>query len=734
MRENKKLRIIHKNTGESEGSKDRKSTNPDELLSGLFDSVSKIKPAESPVASNPFTNQPDYEDIVVDDVTQEKINQLQKITFELEKKELDISLPATLDASLQVDYLKELNKNQCIAAINTEGPCLVIAGAGSGKTRVIVYRVSYLLETGADPGQILLLTFTRKAAREMLNRVEKLLHNKSSLKIPGGTFHAFANYTLRRFANMLGLSPSFTIIDSEDSADAIDLIKTELKYNKQYQKFPKKQRLQEIISASRNRMMPVAEVIEREFSGLEDFVQEIETIKQGYQRYKTLSNVMDYDDLMELLLHHLKANPVFLRRLQDMYRYILVDEFQDTNVVQKEIVTLLAHKHQNIMAVGDDSQSIYAFRGANYENILRFHETFPNAFIVKIEQNYRSNQGILDFTNAIISKATLGYRKKLYSDNQTHWKPVIRQFYSQIEEAEFIVDRVLELREKGIPLEQQAVLFRAMWHSNFIQTELLKRNIPYVVVGGLKFTERRHIKDLIAFLRVLQNPSDAVAWHRILKLLPGIGKISAGKILKDIRIRDGKISFEEFSNRKFFDELEKLATALNKAKEEEKNLSTKINQIKNYYAPILETLEYDFAVRMNDIQVFIELAEKYQDLEQFLSDFALDPPANRFQDKGTPLIDEEEDKPLVLSTVHSAKGLEWYAVFIPFALDGLFPSIRAFKHIEQLEEERRLFYVACSRAKEQLYITMPSYVASYNAFFSFPSRFITEIDENLYIT
>jgi DNA helicase II / ATP-dependent DNA helicase PcrA len=674
-----------------------------------------------------------YEEPEHDPNIDTKIQHLQQITRAIEKKPTaSIDLAQIQQNSYKINYPESLNRAQLAAAVLFKGPMLVIAGAGSGKTRIITYRVSFMLENGVDPGSMLLLTFTRKAAREMLARVEKLLQTNVADKLPGGTFHAFANYILRRYANFLNIHPNFTIIDAEDSADIIDLLKTELKLNRTGSRFPKKNRIQEIISASRNRMLSIREIVDREYSGLIEFVDQITLIAQGYKKYKQISNVFDYDDLLEMLYEHLKNNKSFRKKLQEKYHYILVDEFQDTNIVQKGIVDFLAEKHRNIMVVGDDAQSIYAFRGANYENILKFPETFPECKVVKIEQNYRSNQAILNFTNGIIDNAKLGYKKKLFSKITRNSKPVIQKFFTQQDEATFITDKVLELRETGIELNQIAVLCRAAWHSNYIQTELLRRSIPYITVGGLKFNERRHIKDMIAYLRVMLNPNDAAAWHRLLKLIPGIGKVTAGNIIRGLESDNNKISFNKFNNKKFYDELVLLAEMLNSANKSGISLTNRLEIIKDYYAPILETKEYDYSVRMLDISVFIDLSAKYDDIEKFLSDFALDPPSRSFQDKGTPLVDEEEDKPLTISTVHSAKGLEWYTVFVPFALDGLFPSVRALKNFEELEEERRLFYVACSRAKEQLYITMPSQVVSYNAFFSYPSRFISELDKQFY--
>ncbi|MFW5781413.1 MAG: ATP-dependent helicase, partial [Bacteroidota bacterium] len=451
----------------------------------------------------------DFDNPGISDELKEKIDRLQEITRSIEGK-YGLPAPGGFDSKkFMIDYVNELNPSQFMAATLGEGPVLVLAGAGSGKTRVITHRVSYLLETGVNPEEILLLTFTRKAAREMLNRVEGLLRDESPRKVNGGTFHSFASYILRKYSNLLGISPSFTIIDAEDSADTIDLIRGEMKLHKKDRRFPKKGRLQEIISSSRNRQIPIEKVIEKEFSGLIDYVKDIEILAAGYQRYKKIANVLDYDDLMDELAEHLKKNQRFRTSLQKQYRYILVDEYQDTNLVQKEIVDLVAEKHHNVMVVGDDSQSIYGFRGANFENILLFPDTYPDCKVIKLEQNYRSNQGILDFANGIVENAKIGYKKKLFTEKKSTFIPEVRKFYSQYEEAEYIVDKIIELREKGIELNRVAVLYRAVWHGNYVQTELLKRNIPYVMVGGLKFTERKHIKDMISYLRLLLNPLDA---------------------------------------------------------------------------------------------------------------------------------------------------------------------------------------------------------------------------------
>jgi len=674
----------------------------------------------------------DYPPVEIPEEARDRIEELQKIASSIEQKKHQIQYVGkeVLQGDFKIDYTHQLNEAQFTAVTTTQGPLLVIAGAGSGKTRVIVYRVSYLLENNVDPRTILLLTFTRKAAHELLTRVGQLLKDTRSNKVMGGTFHSFAVYILRKYAGMLGLSNNFTIIDTADSEDTIDLIRTELKYNQKEKKFPKKKRLQKIISGSRNRNLTIRSFVERYYSGLNDYIKDIELIYNGYTRYKELSNLFDFDDLMEFLRNALRDKPRFRKRVQEDFSYIMVDEFQDTNLVQKEIVDWLAAKHRNIMVVGDDAQSIYAFRGANYENILRFPMRFPDCKVVKIEKNYRSNQNILQFTNDIIDHAMIGYKKKLYSDIEAYNKPIVKRFYDEEEEAAFIVSKVLELREQNVPLNEIAVLNRADWHNRYIQTELNKRGIPYVVVGGFKFNERTHIKDMIAYLRIIMNPHDSVAWHRVLKLLPGIGKVTAGNIVKEIR-KTGKLQLEAFMNKKFFVQLRQLRDMLVQAGEESLMVSERLAFIKDYYAPILESRESDFQPRLLDIDVLIDLAKKYEAIDRFLSDFALEPPSRSLSGDSTPLVDQSEENPMTISTVHSAKGLEWNTVFVPHALDGLFPSIRA-KDLEEMEEERRLFYVACSRAKEQLYVTFPSVLYSYDAVFTYPSRFIAEIDKNTF--
>lgn len=662
----------------------------------------------------------------------EKIEKFKKISESIELKILPEE-DYVDETIFKIKYKTELNKEQYTAVRTTEGSLLVIAGAGSGKTRTIIYRLAYLIEKGIEPNKILLLTFTRKASNEMLERANTLLKNNKCNSVMGGTFHSFSNYILRKYYKLLNIMPNFTIVDTSDSEDVIDLIRQEMKFDKKDKAFPKKSRIQTIISRARNLDTSIDNVIKTEYKALSDFIEEIRIIEQAFYEYKKANNILDYDDLMEFLRNSLRDNEDFRTKVQNNFDYIMVDEFQDTNSIQKDIIDLIAMKTKNIMVVGDDSQSIYGFRGANVENILVFPETYPDCKVIKIEQNYRSTQNVLDFTNNIVRSAVIGYKKELFSDKTSTIKPLVKKFFSQQDEAKFIVDNILSYREKNVPLNEIAVLYRSSFQSNYVQAELTKRNIPYVVYGGIKFTERRHVKDIISYLRVIFNPYDSVSWNRILKIVPSVGNSTASKIINEIQEKNGAFELDSFKGKKFYPELLKLKDAIDQAKDDFITISKKVEILKSYYAEILKKLEDDYAERLLDVDVIYSLSANYEKLEKFLSDFALDPPLTKFQDKTTPLTDETEEKSVVLSTIHSAKGLEWNTVFVTHLLDGLLPSSSSLYKIENVEEERRLFYVACTRAKENLFLTMPSSVSLWDAFLTMPSRFIIELEKHRYI-
>ena len=590
--------------------------------------------------------------------------------------------------------------------------------------------MGWLIENGVNPSQILLLTFTRKAAQEMLTRVEELLGDQSISNVLGGTFHSFANMALRQYAGLTGILSNFSIIDPQDAADIIDLLRNEFKISgkKQGRPFPKKGTVYEIISKSKNLETTIEQTISKYFDELTGFIPEIEKLHRALAAYKKAANLMDYDDLIIVFRDKLRENSIFREKLQERIKYVLVDEYQDTNNIQRDIVELLCSGKKNVTVVGDDAQSIYSFRGANFENILRFPHAFPQCGVIKIEENYRSGQEILHFTNGIIEHARIGFRKALFSTSSKGKKPVVQRFADGVEEAEFIVDKMVELRNNDLDYGDFAVLTRASWQNNYVQTALMKRQIPFVVVGGIKFSERRHVKDIIALLKLVVNPLDAVAWHRVLQLIEGIGKVRASEIVSGIHQKAGQIEFSSFRGRKYYDDLKKIEDLFASLRASALTPLQMLDKIYPFYLPLLKKAEDDFEVRIKDLEIFKTVAGKYSDVEKFVTEFTLEPPSNRYQDQNTPLVNSDE-KPVTVSTIHSAKGLEWHTVFIPFALDGLIPSVRSMQNLQELEEERRLFYVACTRSKENLYISMPAYHASWDAHFTRPSRFLAEVDE-----
>lgn len=692
----------------------------DDLIRSFLNFYADTGPPEKTPAA--FRHTAFYTEPELDSDMQARLRRFEKLRQGLDDRSLE-SRAQPLAPDLKIDYAAELNERQLVAATTCEGPLLVLAGAGSGKTRTLIYRLSYLLESGVAPERILLLTFTRKASAEMLLRARLLLQSERAEKVMGGTFHSVASHLLRRYAKLLNLDPHFSIIDTVDSEDIIDLIRQELKFDKKSRAFPKKSRIQELISRARNCQLSLAEVIARDYTGLEDYLEELQTLEGVYHEYKRRHSLLDYDDLLVQIDTQMRENPAFKRSLQNLFDHVMVDEYQDTNLVQKQFADQLCERHSNLMVVGDDAQSIYGFRGAEVENILLFPESWPQSKIVRIEQNYRSTQPLLDFSNDLLKQARLGYPKKLFSLRAAGVPPVICKHFSAEDEAIWIVDRVLELREQGLELKDMAVLYRSAFHSGYIQTELLRRSIPYVVYGGIRFIERRHVKDLVALARLLLNPYDAIAWHRILKLIPGVGQVTARKIIEGIRSHGGQFVLNGLSQKKFAPALLELQNTLEQGRQAP-TVVEQLHCLQTYYTPLLKQVESDWKTRTPDLDILQQLGQKYKKLETFLSDFALDPPSQKFQDGTTPLIDEREERPLVLSTVHSAKGLEWSAVFVPHLLDGLLPSARSLKRLDDLEEERRLFYVACTRAKEYLYLSYPAWHQGYDAVFTQVSRFI----------
>ena len=640
-----------------------------------------------------------------------------------------------LTKKLLIDYERELNDAQLEAVRTTQGPQLVIAGAGTGKTRTLVYRVAYLIEAGIDPRQILLLTFTKKAAQEMMRRAEVLLDERCS-KIKGGTFHAYANLTLRRFAKLVGYEQNFSIVDRADAEDIINVVRTELNLTSKETRLPKKGTLLAILSKAANTNQRYEDILEEEYQQFAGEVDVIRKIAAAYARYKQDRSIMDYDDL--LLLHRklLEENPEVKTRLSLENFYIMIDEFQDTNSTQAEIAHLLASEHLNIMAVGDDSQSIYSFRGASFRNIMDFPKRYDGCKITKLEQNYRSSQPLLFFTNKIVEAAREKYSKTLFSTINAEQKPAYVRTTGIDEQSEFICQRVLELAEEGVKLNDISVLFRSGWHSNELEIALAAHNIPFVKYGGLKFVEAAHIKDVMAFLRVIYNLCDVVAWHRLLLLLEGIGPQKAKSIAEEI-VNEQKsyagLIAAKFKKQKFFGKLEEVHALMTKLTGSGLNPEYVVHEVIQFYLPLLEDNYDDYRKRLDDLNSMQGIVPRYNSLEQFLDDLLLESPErglllNAEEDEG------EDAERLILSTIHSAKGLEWHSVFVLSLLEGFLPSNKSMMQNDQVEEERRLFYVACTRAKRNLYLVCPQYArVRIGGFgdggFSFarPSRFINEI-------
>ena len=438
--------------------------------------------------------------------------------------------PPADERNFKIKYAELLNPAQLAAVTHRDGPLLVVAGAGSGKTRTLIYRVARLIESGVPPGAILLLTFTRRAAQEMLRRAEQLVGDRAGA-VAGGTFHSFANNVLRRMGAPMGLKPNFTILDRSDMEDVINLLRTRMGLGSRERRFPKKSTIAEAISMARNKRRALEEEIEIDFPHLGEHQTEILELAKNYESYKRERGLLDYDDLLYRLAELLEQYENVRRRLSDSYRYIMIDEYQDTNLIQAELVRLLAMNHRNVMAVGDDAQSIYSFRGANFRNIMDFPTIFPGAKIVKLEENYRSIQGILDVANDVISRAGEKYTKALFTQREGGFRPFLVRAQDEHMQSRFVAQRILELREEGVELSEIAVLFRSSFHSFDLELELQRRDIPFIKRGGFKFIETAHIKDVLAHLRVIANPADAVSWLRVLTLVKGIGHRTAERTI-----------------------------------------------------------------------------------------------------------------------------------------------------------------------------------------------------------
>ncbi len=644
------------------------------------------------------------------------------------QREPELEVPARFT----LDYADALNEQQYAAVTAGNGAFLVIAGAGTGKTRTLIYRLAYLVESGILPEHILLLTFTRRAASEMLARASNLLDGRCQ-RVQGGTFHAYCLSVLRRYATRLGYPENFTILDSSDAADVVDVVRTASGFNRSSRRFPKKRTLHAIFSTCVNRQLPVVEVLEQRFPQFLELTDDIESLGRAYRDYKRQYGLMDYDDLLMQTGILLEQDADVMRAVAEQCRHVLVDEFQDTNRLQARLVELFSSVHGNVMAVGDDAQSIYRFRGAEPENIFAFPERFEGARVLRLEHNYRSTQPILDLANLLISRASRRYDKKLFSDGRDGEKPGLIAAPDDQTECRFVCQMIALLREEDVALNRIAVLFRSGFNSYALEIELNRRNIPFVKYGGVKLSEAAHVKDVMAFLKVVENPRDASAWNRILLLLDGVGPKTAQEIIAWAASGEGEpfvLDDRPFSQR-YIDALVTLFTTLRKVRSEELPLQAQVESILEYYEPILQRKYFeDFPKRQQDLDHFVGLTSQYTSRSGFLESLALDPIELTALEAEAA---EDDEPPLILSTIHSAKGLEFDTVFVIQALEGVLPSGYAMKDDEALDEELRLLYVAITRAERNLFVSYPTVQQRRfdEAYFARPSRFIADVDESI---
>ena len=667
--------------------------------------------------------------------------------------------PFQSEVHLSIDYARELNPQQCAAVTAPPGPALVIAGAGSGKTRTLTYRVAYLLEQGIPPDRILLLTFTNKAAGEMMRRVNDLLGQELN-NLWGGTFHSIGNRILRTHAQLLGYGRDFTIMDREDAKHLIATCIAEAEIDVKATRFPKAEVLGDIFSLALNKQKSVAEILGTEYGYFDTLAPQIEDVWKRYVARKLATNAMDFDDLLLLWLKLLQEHADVRELYQRRFQFVLVDEYQDTNKLQSDLIDLLAERTKNVMVVGDDAQSIYAWRGANFQNIIRFPDRYPGAKVYKIETNYRSTPEILTVANAAIAANVAQFAKELAPARKSGMKPVLVACQNAAQQAAFVAQRALELRDEGVALNNMAVLYRSHFHALELQLELTRRNIPFSITSGIRFFEQAHIKDVTAYLKLVTNPRDELAFKRLVLLLPGVGGKGADKLWQAFQSN----SRREEAHSEIRNESEpphvvaykpSIAAALQacaksvpkKATLAWAQFATTISQLE---APDIRTsaakmiplvldagyddyLKENFAnyrSRLDDLKQLAIFAQQFATVEEFLTQMAL---LTNVEAEDEQQTQNRDDEKIRLSTIHQAKGLEFDVVFSIMLCDGLFPSARSSETEEGLEEERRLFYVTVTRAKNELYLCHPLMRAGYGnegITMQQPSRFLAEIPKD----
>jgi len=621
---------------------------------------------------------------------------------------------------MSATHLEKLNAEQRravehgIGGAEAGGPLLVIAGAGSGKTNTLAHRVAHLIVKGVDPRRILLMTFSRRAAGEMARRVERICAQVLGTKAGtmtdaltwAGTFHGIGARLLRDYAEQIGLDPAFTIHDREDSADLMNLVRHELGFSKMESRFPTKGTCLGIYSRAVNAELPLDEVLRSFYPWCVAWEKQLRELFASYVETKQTHNVLDYDDLL-LYWAQTVSDSLLAAHMGGRWDHVLVDEYQDTNRLQSTILLALKPEGRGLTVVGDDAQSIYSFRAATVRNILDFPKAFsPPADIITLDRNYRSTQPILAAANGVIGLASERFTKNLWTDRISTEQPKIISLRDEDDQARYIVEKILENRETGTTLKQQAVLFRTSHHSGPLEVELTRRNIPFVKFGGLKFLDSVHIKDMLAMLRFVQNPRDRVAGFRLMQILPGVGPASAHRILDAMSVESSPISAlsDVSAPPRAGDHWTSFVETLQMLSAGKTGWPEEIEYARRWYEPHLERIHEDASARQADLVQLEQIAAGYPSRERFLTELTLDPPDATSDQAGVPLIDEDY---LVLSTIHSAKGQEWKSVFILNAVDGCIPSDLGTGTSAEIEEERRLLYVAMTRAKDSLHIVVP---------------------------
>lgn len=640
-------------------------------------------------------------------------------------------------AAPQINYAAELNPQQCAAVTASPGPALVIAGAGSGKTRTLTYRVAYLIENGISPQNILLLTFTNKAAREMLDRVAGLIPN-DLVGLWGGTFHSIGNRILRRHPVEAGFAAGFSIMDREDAQDLMDTVLMTVGIDKKDKRLPKAEVIGDVLSFSLNTGRSIDDVLVEKYPHFLEFAPQFIQAREKYEAKKRDANALDFDDLLEKTLRLLREQESIREHYQKQFQFILVDEYQDTNHIQSDFIDILGARHGNVMVVGDDAQSIYSWRGADFKNILEFPKRYPNATTYKIETNYRSVPEVLSVANAAIANNVNQFRKELVSARESNdFKPALVPLTDSSQQAQFVAQRILELNEEDIDLNEIAIVYRAHFHSMEVQMELTRRGIPFQITSGLRFFEQAHVKDVAAFLKYAVNPRDEVAFKRMVRLLPGIGARSAEGLWNDASATLGSegAAFSKLhglkvpaKSRKAWEQLVHTLEEITPGGQPSppaEMLRSVVEAVYDDYAKVNFT-NYD--QRREDLQTLTNFSRQFKNTAEFLDQLAL---LTNLENEA--IAGRDETDSVTLTSVHQAKGLEWKIVFVIWMTDGMFPSHRSLERDESLEEERRLFYVAVTRAKDELYLSYPQIRlgGGYGDMMQRPSRFLLEIPGEL---